>query len=239
MNKAEKFVTMFVAFVGGLSGVWGAYTAYDASKNKQPLDEHEQIAESFKSQISSADRRNDEKEVRRVSLLYERYEERWRAARHVAKIVEPIENLAAYKLSPEATNDLRVALTTASQGEGEILLPNKTLGAAYFALGDYQQAKNHLNVASVTEKDTATYALQAAVYGRLANGTSDPNTKTAYVEAAIKSLTSAHQMAAGQDEKLYTFVADDPELKTLVSERDHEIFVPPRILKSDDSSGSR
>ena len=55
MNKVEKIVTMVVAIGGGLAGLWGAYTAYDSSKFKQPFDEREQIVKSFKSQIESAD----------------------------------------------------------------------------------------------------------------------------------------------------------------------------------------
>ena len=67
MNKLEKTITMTLAIVGGIAGPWGAYTAYDSSKFKQPFDEHSEIAKSFAAQIDSAEKRNDLEEVSQLA----------------------------------------------------------------------------------------------------------------------------------------------------------------------------
>ncbi len=225
MNKAEKIVTMVVAIGGGLAGLWGAYTAYDASKFKQPFDEHEQIVKSFTSQISSAEKRKDDKEVIRISLLYEKYEEKWRAARQVVKIIEPFENLATYSLSPNESKSLRQLLATVSSGESDLPIPTKTLGAAYLALGDYRRAVAQLNVVS-SNNDSNTYALKAAAYGGLANSTNDPKAKWTYQEAAVDSFALAHKASSNKDKNLYGFVTANPNLKKLLEEKGVELTSP-------------
>src|SRR5450759_2816877 len=98
MNALEKYTTMFAAIIAAVAGIWGAYTNYDASKFKQPFDEHGQAVKSFQSQIASAEARKDNKEVIRVRLFYERFEEGWRDARKITGIVSPLVSLASPNL---------------------------------------------------------------------------------------------------------------------------------------------
>ncbi len=223
MKKTEKIITMVVAIGGGFAGLWGAYTAYDASKFKQPFDEREQMVKSFTSQISSAEKRKDNKEAVRVSLLYEKYEEKWRAARQVVRLIEPFENLVTYSLSLNESTNLRQLLVTSSDGESNPLIPTKTLGAAYLALGEYQRAVAQLNVASNKNNDPNTYALQAAAYGGLANGTNNQKVKWTYQEAAIDNFALAHKALSGNEEKLYGFVLANPDLKILLEKKGVEL----------------
>lgn len=106
MNKWEKIITMIIAIGGGIAGIWGAYASYETLKFKQPIDEHIAIAQSYLSQIDSAEKRKDEKEVKRIRSLYESFEERWRSAREIAVLVSPIEKLITTKLSTEQTKKI-------------------------------------------------------------------------------------------------------------------------------------
>lgn len=116
MSKAEKIITMIVAIGGGLAGVWGAYTAYDSSKFKQPFDEREQMVNSFTSQIASAEKRNAPEEVVRIRLELEKYEESWRSVRLLANLVKPIEELTVAILSDGQTETVRQLLSGISEG---------------------------------------------------------------------------------------------------------------------------
>jgi len=226
MNKAEKIVTMVVAIGGGFAGLWGAYTAYDASKFKQPFEQRKQIVKSFTSQISSAEGRKDNKEVIRVSLLLEKYEEKWRAARHVAKLIEPFENLEIYSLDPIERKKLRQLLAIISDVKNDVLLPPKTLGADYLALGDYHRAVAQLKVASSHNDDMTANALQAAAYGYLANSAKDQAVKEGYQAAALARFDTTQQAASkkiGELYKLRGFIAANQVLKTLLDEKGVEL----------------
>src|SRR5882672_487199 len=116
MNNLEKKITWALAVVGAVSGLWGAYTAYDASKFKQPFDEHDQVTKSYQAQIVSAEKRKDAPEVARVRLRFEEYEEKWRAARQIVQIVAPIESLAAVQITAEQDKTLKELLPKSSKG---------------------------------------------------------------------------------------------------------------------------
>ena len=90
LKVVSKVVIVAFPLLGGLAGLWGAYTGYDASKFKQPFDEHDQLAKSYVAEITSAEKRNDINEVTRVRLLYEAFEEKSRAAKQIVQIVAPI-----------------------------------------------------------------------------------------------------------------------------------------------------
>jgi hypothetical protein len=94
------------------------------------------------------------------------------------------------------------------------------------ALGEFQSATEQLEVASLQENDPATHLLKAAAYGRLASGTSDPNVKITYQEAALNSYSLANKAASGKESQVYTFVTSDPELRTLLEEKGVELTNP-------------
>jgi hypothetical protein len=73
--------------IGAVAGIWGAYTAYDASKFKQPFDIHDKTVNSFHSQIASAEARKDTAEIVRIRLSYEKFEEDWRSARYWGHVI--------------------------------------------------------------------------------------------------------------------------------------------------------
>lgn len=191
MTKIEKVVTMALAIVGGIAGPWGAYTAYDASKFRQPFDEHDQLARSYVSQISSAESRKDAPEVRRVRLLYEAFEERWRAARQIVQAVASIESLSVSQLSTEQSQNLKELLAKASEGQNQPSLSSRTLGAAYFAVKDYESAAVQLSAASSKNGDPKALALKAATYSALATNTKDESVKADYEAVAVESYLEA------------------------------------------------
>ncbi|MEK6765089.1 MAG: hypothetical protein AABY49_02520 [Planctomycetota bacterium] len=215
MNKIEKAVTMIIAIGGGFAGLWGAYTAHDASKFKQPFDEHDEISKSFISQISSAEKRNDNTDVIRVRLIYEKFEERWRTARQIAKITAPFENLATYKLSSDQRTNLTKLLATILAEPNAPPLSTKTLGAAYLALGDYKRAAEHLSVVSSEIKDINALALKAAAFGGLATSTNDTEAKSRYEVTATESLRAAFKESSGRTNELYSFAEANPDLKAI------------------------
>lgn len=226
MNKIEKIVTIIIAIVGCVAGLWGAYTAHDASKFKQPFDEHDEISKSFTSQISSAEKRNDKTEVIRVRLSYEKFEESWRTARQIAKITAPFENLATYQLSPDQSNNLTKLLATTSTEPNALPLSTKTLGAAYLALGNYQKAAEQLSVVSSETEDSNTLALKAAAFSGLASSTIDPTTKSRYEVTAAESFRAAFKESSGRTNELYAFAEANPNLKTILNEKGIKLTSP-------------
>lgn len=216
MSKAEKIITMLVAIGGGAAGLWGAYTAHDASKFKQPFDEREQMVNSFASQIASAEKRNAEEDVIRIRLDLEKYEESWRAVRQLTNLVKPIENLSATNLSQNQTDAVRQLLNALSAENIGSSVPPKTLGAAYLVAGNYGQAINQFNSASLASSESNLNALQAVAYGRLAIGTDNPELRATYEESAMNHFISARNVDSEQRRKVSDFLASDPELEILL-----------------------
>lgn len=213
---------MAIAIIGGIAGPWGAYTAYDALKFKQPFDEHDQTAKSYIAQIASAENRKDASEVIRVRLLYEGFEEKWRAARQIAQLVAPIESLAVTKLTAEQSENLKGLFAKASEGSSQPSLPPKTLGAAYFAIKDYEGAVAQLNAVSGKNGDPRTLALKAAAYSELASTVADKSAKANYETAAVESYSAALKAAKGSSE-LSGFAVANPSLKSVLDNRGIEL----------------
>ncbi len=218
MKKTEKYLTMALALIGAIAGLGGAYTAYDASKFKQPFDEHDQISKSYMAQISSAERRNDRKEVIRVRLLYEMYEEKWRAATRIAQIVSPLESLASVQLSTDQRLNLKELLRKVSEGPNQPTVSSKTLGAAYLAIHDFDSAATQLTLATSRRVDSNTLALKAAAFSGLAVGTSNPDAKSAYERTAAESYVAALK-AAPRSGDVSGFAAGNPDLKRLLYDK--------------------
>ena len=190
MNRTEKTVTMLVAVVGAIAGLWGAYAAHQATRLRHPLEEHEQMARSFHGQILSAEKRNDAKEVIRIRLDYERFEEGWRRARRIALMVAPVEALAGTKISANQTEAL-ASLVKTLPDELNYGVSDRTLGAAYLAIGDYETAARHLTAASTGRDDPKALALRSAAFGELANAAQKESERSQYAELAAESFRAA------------------------------------------------
>lgn len=217
MSKAEKIITMIVAIGGGAAGIWGAYTAHDSSKFKQPFDEREQMVNSFTSQITSAEKRNANEEVIRIRLDLEKYEENWRTIRQLTNLVKPIENLSATNLSENQTNAVRKLLNELSaESSFSSSVPPKTLGAAYLAAGNYGQAINQFNSAGLNSSESNLNALQAVAYGRLAIVTDNPELRATYEKSAMNHFIFARNVDSEQRRKVSDFLASAPELEILL-----------------------
>ncbi|NMG77152.1 hypothetical protein [Aromatoleum diolicum] len=222
MNAVEKYTTMVVAIIGAVAGLWGAYTAYDASKFKQPFDEHGQAAKSFHSQIASAEARRDSKEIIRVRLLYEKFEEGWRDARKIAELVSPLESLASANLNIGDVAAVKALLASAS-AENSLQLSSKTLGAAYFAAGDYENAVRHLKDASARADDPQALALQSAAFGELAKNASTENMKVGYENSAVASFRAALASPSGKPVELSGFAKGNADLKAILTSKGVEL----------------
>lgn len=222
MNSLEKYTTMLVAIIGAVAGLWSAYTVYDSSKFKQPFDEHGQAVNSFHSQIASAEARKDTKEIIRVRLLYERFEEEWRDARKIAGLVSPLESLASTNLNVKDVAAVK-ALMASTSGENNRQLSSKTLGAAYFATGDYENALRHLKDASARADDPQALALQSAAYGELARNASTANMKVSYENSAVESFRAALASPSANPVELSGFAKANSELKGILASKGVEL----------------
>jgi hypothetical protein len=218
MKKTEKWMTIIgvvAGAVGAMTGIWGAYTAYDASRFKQPFDEHAEISKSFVSQIDSAEKRSDEKEATRVRIQYELYEEKWRAAREIAQIVRPVENLASVRFNEEELLKLKGLVEKVAHGPSQPALSPETLGAAYFAMGDFKNAAAQFNHLGQDSGKPNTSALKAAAFSELALEQHDPVIKDRYEEIAKKSYLEAVENSS-EPEVLSDFATDNPKLKAVL-----------------------
>lgn len=194
MNRIEKYSTIGLAVIGGMAGLWGAYTAHDASKFQQPLDEHAKIVLSFQNQISSAEKHRGETEIIRVRLEYEEYEESWRNGRRLSALVSPIESLAAHRVTDLERNEISQLLESIGGANAPLLLDNRTLGAAYFAVGSYELASEHFLVSSAERSDQPSAILRVASLNRLSQEQQDPNLKRSLAGDADEALRALGTM---------------------------------------------
>jgi tetratricopeptide (TPR) repeat protein len=226
MSKIEKVITIVVSIFGtfgGLAGLWGAYTAYDASKFKEPFVKHSELANSFKDQIGSAENRQDNEEVNRVRLEYEKFEESWRDTQYLAAIVAPIENLANIQLSDEELEKVEklVASVKSEQPASEDTF--RTLGSAYFALGRHEEAIKQYNMAATLDpEDPSIYALKAASYAQLSVEDSDESEKAKNEKSAVESLRKAASLYKNK-ERLSEYFSANKSLRNVVANGDKEL----------------
>lgn len=218
MNKIEKFSTITIAIIGAISGIWGAYTAYDASKFKQPFDEHSQIANSFQSQINSAEKRKYKNEINRVRVAYEKFEEDWRSARKITDLVAPIETLATATLDKKQVSELKSLLVSASN-MNELSVPPRTLGSAYLAVGNYEDAVKQLKIASAKADDPNALVLQSVALGQLAKNAQTEGLKMDFKNSAANSFQAAIDSPSVKIGKISNFVKGNAELRALIKEK--------------------
>lgn len=218
MKTTEKVLTMVVAFVGAVSGLWGAFTAHEAAKFKQPFDEHDQIVASFEKQIGSAEKRRDHKEILRVRIAFEKFEENWRRGREIAGLVAPVEALAVNMLDAQQLAELKLLFSEESM-LSMAWLPAKTRGAAYFAVGDYANAAKYLKVASEENRDPKVLVLESAALGELANSAGEEKDKRAYRDMAVKSFEDALDSPMAKPYEFSQFAKKNASLGEILSQK--------------------
>jgi hypothetical protein len=211
MKTWEKLCTVGIALVGACSGVWGAYTADEAMKIKQPLDVHTEVVKSYQGQIASAKARKDQPAVARLQIEYETYEEQWRTLERVSAIVEPITDLRAAKLSPEESSTLDGLLGQLSKASVVTNSDPTTMGAAYLALDKYDSAAHAF---AQTVAGPKSLVLKAAAFGGLANGTANVDLRREYMETARYSLNRSIQTSRGTKDQpaIIEFAQHTPSL---------------------------
>lgn len=217
MTRLEKIATWILSAIGAVAGLWGAYTVWDASKFRQPFDEREQMAASFRGQIESAEKRKDEPEVKRIRVRYEQFEEGWRAGRKVAQLVAPVEQLRTSELGDAEKTKLREILFM-SAGQPAPVVEQRTLGAAYLAVGEYERAVSHLRSAAAT-KDPNALALQSAAFSGLATDATTPESKQKYELLAAESFRAALATPKASRAELTGFAEANAQLSAILTER--------------------
>jgi hypothetical protein len=210
MKTWEKWTTWVVGTIAVSPGIWSAYTNWQAMKLHHPFDVHAEMVKSFQGEIESAKSRKDQPTVARVSLDYERYEEQWRTLQRVSAIVEPITELKATKLSPEATIMLTGLIGQISTSPAVTKPDPTTMGAAFLALDRYDSAAREFEQTVAGPKNLA---LKAAAYGGLANRTDDVDLRRRYMETARSSLNKSIQTSRGRDQlAIISFAQATPSL---------------------------
>jgi hypothetical protein len=208
LSTPEKCIGVIVALtalIGAVTGVW-------ALMAKQPLDEHTEVAKSFLGQIDSASARADSREVTRVRLLYEEWEQHWRNERVIVALVRPLQQLESTQLSPSDTQ--RLAQLVGGKAVTHTAASAAALGAAYIALNDYRNAATQL---SGVTSDPKTLVLKAVAFDGLSKDTSDATLKAQYFDTARQSLDKgiAGSRLTGEYQTVQRFVEASPGLVEL------------------------
>lgn len=190
MDNFVKYSTLAVALFGAFTGGFAAYSNYAASEFKKPIDLRTATSNSYNTQIDSAFKRGDEEEVLRVSLDLERYEEAWRNNLKLVSLTSPVTNLVSLNLKPENTAQiveiLKYSDTYVATGSVEPL----TIGSAYLATGDYNNADKFFKIAAIKNpKDVSLYALRVLALQGKAKLTAPGSEKDAFLKA-LEALTT-------------------------------------------------
>lgn len=220
MKKIEKMAGIAIALIGafgGLAGLWGAYTAHDAAKFKEPFFRHEKIAKSFHSQIESAEKRKDNEEVARVRITYEQFEESWRASKKLTALVFPIDSLASFTLPRANIDQIRQLVASIEKQPGLAEHQERILGSAHLVLGEYKEALRRYNIAEKTSQNEADiYTLQAAAYAGLADEESNPQKRDEAHRQAVKLIELAASVKKNMG-KLTEYLKENDRLRDIVA----------------------
>jgi hypothetical protein len=118
-SDIAKALPIFIAVLGGITGFIGAYVSYDNTEFKQTFDKHISMANSFQSQIASAEKRKDHKEANRIRIAYEEFEEAWRKSQILVGKIDKA--LSSDKISQ---NDIDAIKTLSLEVEKDSLVSN-------------------------------------------------------------------------------------------------------------------
>jgi len=208
MNNLEKYGTMLVAVIGAATGVWAVYNDFSDSEFKKPITLREAKVNSYKSQIASAKERGDKKEVLRVSLDYEKYEESWRNRQTLSALTEQITNLVSLKVSPEQNERLLHLLKNKEQLFPVDSVEPEVFGSAYLATGDFARASQYYKVAADLRPSNANvYALRSLALQGEAKNESVEKVKLELIEKADEYAQTAK--AKGVDSKKFELLSNE------------------------------
>jgi hypothetical protein len=217
MKPWEKWTTWAGVLLTAGAALWADYTAHEAMKLKQPLDEHTEMVKSYQGQIDSAKSRKDLPTVTRLRVEYENYEERWRDLQRVTAIVAPLSELRVARLSAGATTTLNALVGRLSSAPTVANSAPTTMGVAYLALENYDSAAREF---SDVYADPKALALKAAAFGGLANNTNDTGLKLQYETTARRSLEKSIKASYGTQDGIdvIRFARDTPSLVEFLPE---------------------
>lgn len=154
LNWSVTLVTLAVS-------VWGAYTAFDASKAKQHLDEHSSIVKSFQSEIESASKRNDSKKVEQLRYDYEKYESDWRSGQLVKAQIKTLRIDGFSSISSEERDSIIKNYMGISQPYRDVAFSSQELGDISFINGQVEFAVKAYSQALIEDPNNTL----AAIYG--------------------------------------------------------------------------
>ncbi len=120
--------------------IWGAYTAYDASKAKQHLDEHGSLVKSFQSEIESATKRGDKSKIQKLRVEYEAFESNWRKTKLVKAQVNQLRGIGFDFVSNAEKSSLVQSYNSIPLEYRELAFTPQELGDISFINGNYDVA---------------------------------------------------------------------------------------------------
>ncbi len=156
-TKLNWYVTLITLAVSS----WGAYTAYDASKAKQHLDEHGSLVKSFQSEIDSATKRGDKDKVQKLRVEYEEFESNWRKTKLVKAQVQQL-RVIGFDVAPTVDKASIVqGYMSIPSPYREVAFTPQELGDIYFIEGNYGTAVKAYYQAYSDDPDNK----EALIYG--------------------------------------------------------------------------
>ncbi|EGR2186103.1 hypothetical protein P3551_23665 [Vibrio parahaemolyticus] len=170
--------------------IWGAYTAYDASKAKQHLDDHSSIVKSFQNEIESASKRKDNKKVEQLRYDYEKYESDWREGR-IVKAQLKIARIDGFSsISIEERESILNAYMGISKPYRDVAFSSQELGDISFINGQVEFAVKAYSQALIEDPNNT----MAAIYGASAIVSAlESNPKNDIPKPEIESFLQALQ----------------------------------------------
>ena len=213
--KLGNAVVLFLSITGATAGIWGAYTAHNATKPQQPIEKHLAIQSSFEKQIASAEKTGNEQELQRLRKSYQDYEEGWRESLKIASLVD-----VAYASNPEEVDQYsKAAISLWTQNaivrtSGWLTYNSTLVGKAWFISGEYGKASRAFELAEDQDpKNPLNLINQARAYAYNAANSLEGEEKVKYTETAVQSAKSALKLL--QDQPLPILISNDKILQSI------------------------
>lgn len=200
-------IAIFLSVIATVTGSFGAYTAWQANMFKQPLDKHQQIAMSFKDEISSAEHRGDKINANVVRIEYEKYEKSWRESQLLDNVTASIRSLDNFKISETKRIEISTTLNNITDPYVTAFAKPEAIGAAYYALGDYKEASRQFGVAlEVNPTNNNIRALQAV---SLVAASNTSNLDSALLKTQALELVNDQSIIFTEKQKQFLLQTND------------------------------